>query len=727
MKKFILTVIYLFLFISISSAIILSTIGVETKRFNNLISKKINENNNNLEIRLVSVKFKLDVKELSLFLETNNPSINYRGAVIPAKNIKMYVDFLSILKSEAKIDKINLTLSQINIEELKKLSIIFKPSNLTSFINNNIFQGKLNSEIEVYLDKNNLLDNYIARGSITDLKAKIKDDIVFEKTTFKFIADKSDILVKNFSSQTKSFIINEGDLKVQFSPDVSLEANFNSNLNYNSKIENYQNLFEILNIDENLLTLEAKLSNNFSLNFDKTYKVKEFRFSTNGNISKSRLKFNDLKKNIFLSEKVSQLELNNSKIKMTIDQKSNKFNLAGNYSFNKKNFLPFNLGYSSTNKNSKIKLSADYDKEVEISQINYKKQKGTIAKIFIDIDSSKNKFNINEASYAENKNSITANGIKFEKGQFSSFDKILIKTFKNNEKNNDFSITFGKKIKIEGNQFDATNLPKILSKKTNSNILSGLSKDIEINLSNITAPLSEKLKNFKLLGEIENGKFTKISSKGDFEDNNFLDITMKSDEKKKVKYLEIYSDLTKPLLTEFNFFKGLSGGKLLFSSVISEGSSDSKLKIENFKVINAPGMVKLLSLADLGGLADLAEGEGISFQILEISMQKNKDVLKLNEILALGPSISVLMEGYKDSKITSLRGTLVPAKTLNKLISKIPVIGDIVIPKEVGEGLFGISFKMKGPPGKIKTTINPIRTITPRFIQKIIDKKKTIK
>ena len=37
------------------------------------------------------------------------------------------------------------------------------------------------------------------------------------------------------------------------------------------------------------------------------------------------------------------------------------------------------------------------------------------------------------------------------------------------------------------------------------------------------------------------------------------------------------------------------------------------------------------------------------------------------------------------SGLTSLRGTLVPAKTLNKLISKIPVIGNIVIPKEVGE------------------------------------------
>ena len=106
-------------------------------------------------------------------------------------------------------------------------------------------------------------------------------------------------------------------------------------------------------------------------------------------------------------------------------------------------------------------------------------------------------------------------------------------------------------------------------------------------------------------------------------------------------------------------------------------------------------------------------------------MSNYKNLLKLKELYAVGPSISVLMEGYQDEKgLTSLRGTLVPAKTLNKIISKIPVIGNIVIPKEVGEGLFGISFKMKGPKGKIKTTINPIRTLTPRFIQKIIDKNK---
>ena len=51
----------------------------------------------------------------------------------------------------------------------------------------------------------------------------------------------------------------------------------------------------------------------------------------------------------------------------------------------------------------------------------------------------------------------------------------------------------------------------------------------------------------------------------------------------------------------------------------------------------------------------------------------------------IGPSISILIDGYveKQNGLISLRGTLVPAKTLNNLISKIPVVGDILIGKEV--------------------------------------------
>ena len=393
---------------------------------------------------------------------------------------------------------------------------------------------------------------------------------------------------------------------------------------------------------------------------------------------------------------------------------------------NKGNLLDFKLKNFFKKDLMNLSLDAEYDDLVEIDLINYKKKKNVVANINLNLIKQKENLKIKNVNFKEGKNQILISGAKFKKGKFSSLEKISVKTTKGNKKNNDFLLSYGKQILIDGSQFDARNIPKILSKRDN-NKLKNINKEIEINLDNIYAPVSEILKDFKLIGKIEKGKFVKISSKGDFGGGNYLDIKMKNDKKNNKKYLEVYSDITKPLLTEYNFFKGLTGGKLLFTSIIDTNSSKSNLKIENFKVINAPGMVKLLTLADLGGLADLAEGDGISFKVLEINMEKKKDILKLNEILALGPSISVLMEGYQDQALTSLRGTLVPAKTLNKLISKIPVLGDIVIPKEVGEGLFGISFKMKGPHGKIKTTINPIRTVTPRFIQKIIDRNKKTK
>ena len=40
-------------------------------------------------------------------------------------------------------------------------------------------------------------------------------------------------------------------------------------------------------------------------------------------------------------------------------------------------------------------------------------------------------------------------------------------------------------------------------------------------------------------------------------------------------------------------------------------------------------MIKLLSLADLRGLADLAKGDGITFETLEINMEKNNKILKI--------------------------------------------------------------------------------------------------
>ncbi len=723
MRKIINYTTLLFFLALISLILTLSTIGIETNKFNQLITSKAAQTKNVL-LQLNTVKFKINPKELSLFLETQNPEITYRKVSIPVQNIKVYIDFLSLLKSDLIIKKTIFSFQELDITQLNKLSIIIKPSNFKSLLNNKIKAGKLVSEIEIFLDKNGSFENFIARGKIEDLRAELFSDFNFSELNLGFTADKNDILIKNIFGKLEDINISEGDIKLNLENGIKINSNFNSKFYYNeSLLPKYKKFLDKINVTTKIKDLKANLSNNLFIDLDETYKVKDYKYNISGKLEKGKLELINPIKNKFITEEISEIYLSDFQISSIFKPKNIELKSKGKYSFNNLDFLKIDFDTNYNKNKINLQLDFDYKNDLAIELINFKKSENSIANFSFDIQKNKNNFEIKKLNFKEKKNLIEINNLVFLKNNFKSFKKVKVFT-----QNNDFSILNEKKILIKGNKFDATNLAKFLSGKNNNNSFKKINNIIEIDFKNITVPMSEKLQNFKLIGEINKGKFVKISSKGDFGGNNFLDISMKKDKNTEKKYLEIYSDLPRPLLAEYSFFKGLSGGKLLFTSIIDEDGSNSKLKIENFKVVNAPGVVKLLSLADLGGLADLAMGDGLTFEVLEIDISESKNFLKINEMLALGPSMSVLIEGYQDeNEITSLRGTLVPAKTLNKLISKIPIIGNIVIPKEVGEGLFGISFKMKGPKGKIKTTINPIRTITPRFIQKIIEKNKTTK
>lgn len=722
MKKIFLKLFLFIFFIFSIVIIILSTIGIETNKFNEIISEKVNETKN-IKLELDTIKFKLDPKELSLFLETKNPKINYRNISIPVQYLKTYIDFLSVIKSNPNIKKINIKLEELDVSQFNKLSILIKPSTFKSFLNNKLKEGKLVSEIEIYLNDKGKLKNFIAKGSVRNLRVELINDIKLINTSLNFFADRNDILIKNIIGNIEDIKISDGDLKFNFENGIKINSNFNSKINIDEKFFNRHSKYLTKNfVKGKIKKFNANLENTFFIDFDKTYKVSDYKYSISGKLEKSEIELLKSIKNNFLQNEIKDIQLSNIQLKTVFSPNLISVKGIGKYSFDNLDFLKLDFDHQIKKNFWSLKLDSDLKNNFEIGVINYKKSSNSIANLFLNLEKTSNGFFIKNLDFLEGNNFIKLNELRFKKNNLQSFKKISVKT-----ENNNFLVSKNEKILIKGNKFDASNLVKFFKNTNRDNKFKNINSKIEIDFKNTKVPMSKKLSNFKLIGDIKNGKFTKISAKGDFGDNQFLDISMKKDKYSNKKYLEIYSDLTRPLLTEYNFFKGLSGGKLLFTSIIGEKSSNSNLKIENFKVADAPGLVKLLSLADLGGLADLAEGEGITFDILEIDMQQDKDFLKLNEIIALGPSMSVLMEGYQNKGITSLRGTLVPAKTLNKIISKIPLIGNIIIPKEVGEGLFGVSFKMKGPKGELKTTINPIRTLTPRFIQKMIDKKKEAK
>ena len=147
------------------------------------------------------------------------------------------------------------------------------------------------------------------------------------------------------------------------------------------------------------------------------------------------------------------------------------------------------------------------------------------------------------------------------------------------------------------------------------------------------------------------------------------------------------------------------------------------MKIYDFNLKELPAFTKILTLASLQGIVDILSGEGIGFDEFEMNFQNQGDLMTIDEIYAIGPAISILMSGYVEkNKLISLRGTLVPATTINKAIGSIPVLGKILVGSKTGEGVFGVSFKIKGPPKKLETTVNPIKTLTPRFITRTLEK-----
>jgi len=227
-----------------------------------------------------------------------------------------------------------------------------------------------------------------------------------------------------------------------------------------------------------------------------------------------------------------------------------------------------------------------------------------------------------------------------------------------------------------------------------------------------------------MIADIKKGSYNKLILKGNFSDNEILEMSIYQVTKDK-KTVQVLSDRARPFIKNFNFIEGFEEGKLVYESTISENEAESNLSITDFKVSKVPALAQLLTLASLQGIADTLSGEGIRFESFEMKTNSTNNILNIEEAYASGPAISILLDGYIDKgKLVSLNGTLVPARTINSIIASIPVVGQILVGKKTGEGVFGVSFKMKGPPKDIKTTVNPIKTLTPRFIVRAVEKMK---
>ena len=726
MTKIILKLFTIIFFLILSFVGYFSLIGFETKSFNNQIKENLKKIDSKLDVKINDVKIILDLFNLKINTKTLGPIISYNNKSIDLELIKSEISLLNLVNNKFKLSNLFISTKSIKLKEVIGFYRSINKNNKTELfiLENFINKGYLIADIVLnFDDQGKLKDNFKINGFIRDGSLNILNKQKIDKINF------------IFESENKKLDLN--DLKLSY-----------SNVNFTSEkveIENKDNFTEIkgnINSDKislseeslkNFLEPFSKLDfknlkfsseNKFLIKINNKFKVSDYEIKSSFDIDELLINSDINLKEIFPNLK-SEISFKDHQTEITF--KENNFSLEGNGEFLiQKNFDKAYYKIEKKGDEYLFDTKLDFIKNpINLNFLNYKSDDNSTVSLKLD-----GKFNKNKTLYLEN--------IKFE----NNSDLISLKNFEltndlkilglksaffdytdlQNKKNNFEAKQDGEKFIISGKIFNASKLIEdlIFEDTKNKNIFKK-NFSFKINLDEVYLHDEDVVYDLKGKLNFIDNKIINANINAKFEDNEKVSFTLISKNNQKVT--TFYTDRAKPFVKKFNFIKGFEKGSLDFYSVKSKDISNSKLKIYDFNLKELPALTKILTLASLQGIADLLSGEGIGFSEFEMSFQNKDKLMTIDEIYAIGPAISILMEGYiEKNKLVSLRGTLVPATTINKAIGSIPILGDILVGKKTGEGVFGVSFKIKGPPKKLETTVNPIKTLTPRFITRTLEK-----
>ena len=726
MKKIIFRLILLTVFILIATVTYLSTVGIETKSFNSQIKEKINKLDPNLDLELKTVKLILNPINFTVDVKTIGPNLIYRSKKLEIETAKTKILLKYILQNKFALNNLEISTKSIQLKNLLSFIRVVKNSPELLILETIVKTGHIVADINIEFDENGKIkNNYSISGFLKDGNLSLLKKISADKINFLFeIKDNQtklneiNLVLNEKKLSSSSIEIDNSKKDIEINGDFSSkDLKFNkSDLSLISDLFPYEIMFESINFTT---------KNDFSFILDKKYKIKNLKITSKVNLHELSAKNNfdiksilpDLSKNILLKNHL-----------INIIYEKDKFDISGKGSalFQKEES---NIDYIYKKNKEVINFKANLDvgkNPFKLSFINYQKKKNLDSKIKLEIISNDQKqFLIKELDYIENKNKFLLRNILLNKEfKIENLDKINLEFKDVENKVNQIEITRNENIFfLKGSSFNANKLIEDLldSKEDKKFELFNKNLDLNINIDKVFIDDEYLLNNLSGKIYFKKNNINDANLSAFFSNDEKFTFTVNTNNEGKVTTL--YSAKAKPFVKRYKFIKGYDGGYLDFYSVNKNNKSNSKLKIYDFNLKELPALTKLLTLASLQGIADLLSGEGIGFDEFEMNFENQNNLTTINEIYAIGPAISILMEGYVEkNKLVSLRGTLVPATTINKAIGTIPILGKILVGKKTGEGVFGVSFKIKGPPKDLETTVNPIKTLTPRFITRTLEK-----
>ena len=708
----------------------LSTFGIKTDKFNSQIISNILKINKKVNLSLSDVNYLLNPYNFTINIRTKNPQILLEDRSLDIKNIQTNVALKALINNQFSIDDLQITTKEIKLNDIISLARVFQNSPQLFILDKVIKNGFVTANINLSFDeKGKVKENYRIEGSIKRAKINIINQFKLKNLNFDFDINQNDYSLKKIDTKFDNIEITSPLIEIKHKKNSFFINGQILNDTRKFDIEELKPIFSNLPNDINLQEIEFSSKNNFSFNVNKKLKFNNLKVQSIIELNKLTVNEKNLKLKSYLPDFVEKIRF--EKHKININYEKNKFDIKGNGNILLESKLD-NLSYQIIkNKNififdSKINLK---NNSLLIDFLDYEKKEGSNSLVTIKGNFKKNNlFSLDLISLKEKNNEIIIKGLDLNK----SFKIIDIDNFNVNYENNKKILNNInlKKSKsgfiIEGESFDASRIIDNImeSNEESSSIFDNLNSKIKINIKKTYIDEVNYMNNLYGNIDYDRNKINNLKLESTFPNKKKINLSIEI-KKNSETITKLFSSYPKPLIRRYDFIKGFEDGYLNFYSSKKGSVSNSVLIIDNFKVKEVPIFAKLLSLASLQGIADLLTGEGIRFTDFEMNFSNQKGLTTIEEMYAIGPAVSILMNGYIETKkLVSLRGTLVPATTINRSIASIPLLGKILIGDKVGEGVFGVSFKIKGPPKNLKTSVNPIKTLTPRFITRTLEKLK---
>ncbi len=186
----------------------------------------------------------------------------------------------------------------------------------------------------------------------------------------------------------------------------------------------------------------------------------------------------------------------------------------------------------------------------------------------------------------------------------------------------------------------------------------------------------------------------------------------------KEHYLTVESNNAGGTLKVLRLYENMVGGTLKLEA---RRSADKKFTghamVRDFSIQNAPVVAKILSVASFTGMLDLLKGDGLTFTHFSAPFEYHYKILKLKHAKAEGNVVGLTAIGQYNRATDDVRlhGVIAPAYSLNRLLGKIPVVGNLLASKD--GTIFAADYKAEGKAKDVEVDVNSLSMLSPNSMK----------